>query len=160
MTMIAKRTAPPTSTTLTMVALLCSAAFLATASTALAAGVNVHPGKWEMSTTMDVQGRGTGTEKAPVTKSPATSRCIKPEDVKDSEAMTLAAQKDKRCTTTILSATSDRVAWSYECPTGSGSADYTYSGDSYEQVFQFIVHTKDGDRKTAQRVTAHRIGDC
>jgi hypothetical protein len=152
--MITSRTTLPTLSTLAMAALLCLAASLATASAALAAGVNVHPGKWEMSTTVDVQGKA-GTEKAPV-----TSRCIKPEDVKDSEAMTQAQQKDKRCTTTILSATSDRVAWTYECPTGSGSADYTYGGDSYEQTFHFIVHTKTGDHTTAQHVTAHRVGDC
>jgi hypothetical protein len=152
--MITSRTTLPTLSTLAMVALLCLAAALATASAALAAGVNVHPGKWEMSTTVDVQGKA-GTEKAPV-----TSRCIKPEDVKDSEAMTQAQQKDKRCTTTIVSATSDRVAWTYECPTGSGSVDFTYGGDSYEQSFQFLVHTKTGDHTTAQHVTAHRVGDC
>jgi len=152
--MIANHTSLPTLPTLTMVALLCLTAFLTTASTALAAGVNVHPGKWEMSTTVDVQGNA-GIQKAPV-----TSRCIKPEDVKDSEAMTQAQQKDKRCTTTILSATSDRVAWTYECPTGSGSVDFTYGGDSYEQSFQFLVHTKTGDHTTAQHVTAHRVGDC
>jgi len=152
--MITSRTTLPTLSTLAMVALLCWAASLATASAALAAGVNVHPGKWEMSTTVNVQGNA-GTEKAPV-----TSRCIKPEDVKDSEAMTQAQQKDKRCTTTILSATSDRVAWTYECPTGSGSVDFTYGGDSYEQSFQFLVHTKTGDHATAQHVTAHRVGDC
>ena len=152
--MITSRTTLPTLSTLVMVALLCLAASLATASAALAAGVNVHPGKWEMSTAVDVQGKA-GTEKAPV-----TSRCIKPEDVKDSEAMTQAQQKDKRCTTTIVSATSDRVAWTYECPTGSGSVDFTYGGDSYEQSFQFLVHTKTGDHTTAQHVTAHRVGDC
>jgi Protein of unknown function (DUF3617) len=154
MNMIASRTALPTPSTLALVALLCLAAFLATGSAAVAAGVNVHPGKWEMSTTVD-QGRGTGTEKAPV-----TSRCIKPEDVKDSEAMTQAQQKDKRCTTIILSATSDRVAWSYECPTGSGSVDFTYGGDSYEQSFKFLIHTKTGDHTTVQHVKAHRVGDC
>jgi hypothetical protein len=152
--MITSRTTLPTLSRLAMVALLCLAASLATASAALAAGVNVHPGKWEMSTTVDVQGKA-GTEKAPV-----TSRCIKPEDVKDTEAMTQAQQKDKRCTTTILSATSDRVAWTYECPTGSGSVDFTYGGDSYEQSFQFLVHTKTGDHTTAQHVKAHRVGDC
>jgi hypothetical protein len=148
--MIANHTSLPTLPTLTMVALLCL-----TASAALAVGVNVHPGKWEMSTTVDIQGNETATQKSPV-----TSRCIKPEDVKDSEAMTQAQQKDKRCTTTIVSATSDRVAWSYECPTGSGSVDFTYGGDSYEQSFHFLVHTKTGDRTTAQHVTAHRVGDC
>jgi hypothetical protein len=153
--MIANHTSLPTLPTLTMVALLCLTAFLTTASAALAVGVNVHPGKWEMSTTVDIQGNETATQKSPV-----TSRCIKPEDVKDSEAMTQAQQKDKRCTTTILSATSDRVAWSYECPTGSGSVDFTYGGDSYEQSFHFIVHTKTGDHTTAQHVTAHRVGDC
>jgi hypothetical protein len=142
-------------TTLPFVAMLCSATFLATASAALAAGVNLHPGKWEMSTTVDVQGSTTGMEKAPV-----TSRCIKAEDVKDPDAMAQAQQKDKRCTTTIVSATSERVAWTYDCPTGSGSADFTYSGDSYEQIFQFTAHAKDGDHKTTQHLKAHRVGDC
>lgn len=148
------RTTPPALPTL-MIALLCSAAFLATASAALAVGVNVHPGKWEMSTTVDVQGNTASSAKSPV-----TSRCIKPEDVKDSDAMVLAQQKDKRCTTTVVSATTDHVAWSYECPTGSGSVDYAYSGDSYDATFHFLTHSKDGERNTTQHVSARRIGDC
>jgi hypothetical protein len=145
-------------TTLPTLALLCAAAFLASATAALAAdgtGVNVHPGKWEMSTTVDVQGRLPGKDKTPV-----TTKCIKPEDVKDPDAMVKAQQKDKRCTTTVSSVTSEHVAWSYECPTGSGSADFAYAGDSYESTFVFIVHAKDGDHKTTQHTKAHRIGDC
>ncbi|HYL06597.1 MAG TPA: DUF3617 family protein [Thermoanaerobaculia bacterium] len=140
---------------LPILALLCAAAFLAGATTATAATVNVHPGKWEMSTTVDVQGRLPGKDKAPV-----TTRCIKPEDVKDADAMVQASQKDKRCKTTVVSATSDHVAWSYDCPTGLGSADYAYAGDSYESTFVFIVHAADGDHKTTQHTKAHRIGDC
>ncbi len=154
--------------TLPTLALLCAAAFLASATAAHAAGgaggasagasgVNVHPGKWEMSTTVDIQGRLPGKNKPPV-----TSRCIKPEDVKAPDAMVQAAQKDKRCTTTVISATSEHVAWSYECPTGSGSADYVYAGDgdSYETTFVYIIHSSDGDHKTTQHTKAHRIGDC
>ena len=150
-----RRIPPRIPTTLPILALLGAAAFLASATTAMATAVNVHPGKWEMSTTVDIQGRLPGTDKPPV-----TTRCIKPEDVKDAEAMVEASQKDKRCTTTVISTTSDHVAWSYVCPTGSGSADYAYAGDSYESTFEFIVHTKDGDHKTTQHTKAHRVGDC
>ncbi|HVR10818.1 MAG TPA: DUF3617 family protein [Thermoanaerobaculia bacterium] len=141
--------------TLPILALLCAAIFLTSATSAMAAGVDVHPGKWEMSTTVDVQGRLPGKDKPPV-----TTRCIKPEDVKDADAMVQASQKDKRCTTTVISATSEHVAWSYECPTGSGSADYAYAGDSYESTFQFTAHAANGDHKTTQHTTAHRVGDC
>jgi hypothetical protein len=135
------------------IAMLC-AMLGATASAAFAANVNVHPGKWELSTSVDIQGRLPGKEP------PVTSRCIKPEDVKDADAMVAAQQKDKRCTTTVISATSDHVAWTYECPTGSGSADYAYAGDSYEVTLQYLVHAKDGDHKTTNHTKAHRIGDC
>lgn len=137
-----------------VVVLFCVSAFLAAALTA-AGGVNLHPGKWEMTTNVDVQGRLPSKDKAPV-----TTRCIKPEDVKDPDAMVQAQQKDKRCKTTVISATSDHVAWSYECPTGSGSADYAYAGDSYESTFQFTAHAANGDHKTTQHTMAHRVGDC
>lgn len=146
---------PLTPLTPLIIAVLGAAILLATASAALAAGVNVHPGKWETTTTVDVQGRLPSGDKPPV-----TTKCIKPEDVKDPEAMVQAQQKDKRCTTTVISATSDHVAWSYECPTGSGSVDYAYAGDSYEVTYQFLVHAKDGDHKTTQHTKAHRVGDC
>ena len=141
--------------TLPTLALLFAATFLASATTAMAVGVNVHPGQWEMSTTMDQQGGHSGENKPPV-----TTRCIKPEDVKDADAMVQASQKDKRCTTTVSSATSEHVAWSYECATGSGSADYAYAGDSYESTYLFTAHTANGDHKTAQHTKAHRVGDC
>jgi hypothetical protein len=136
-------------------AMLGAAILIGSASAALAAGVNVNPGKWETTTTVDIQGRLPSADKPPV-----TTKCIKPEDVKDPDAMVQAQQKDKRCTTTVISATSDHVAWSYECPTGSGSVDHTYAGDSYESTFQFLVHSKDGDHKTTQHTKAHRVGDC
>ena len=138
-----------------IVAVLAAAVLLSMASAAFAAKVNVNPGKWEVSTSVEIQGRLPGKDKPPV-----TIRCIKPEDVKDPEAMVAAQQKDKRCTTTVASATSDHVAWSYECPTGSGSADYAYAGDSYEVTIQYLVHAKDGDHKQTQHTTAKRVGDC
>lgn len=141
--------------TLPILALLSVATLLASATTAMAATVNVHPGQWEVSTTMEVQG-GRLSEKKP----PVTTRCIKAEDVKDADAMVQASQKDKRCTTTVTSATSDHVAWSYECATGSGSADYAYAGDSYEATLHFTAHTAGGDHKTTQHTTARRVGDC
>ncbi|MBV8202448.1 MAG: DUF3617 family protein [Acidobacteria bacterium] len=137
------------------VAALGAALLVAMATAASAAKVNINPGKWEVTTTVDIQGRLPGKDKPPV-----TTRCIKPEDVKDADAMVQAQQKDKRCTTTVASATSDHVAWSYECPTGSGSADYAYAGDSYEVTLQYLVHAKDGDHKQTQHTTARRVGDC
>jgi hypothetical protein len=141
--------------TLPTLALLLAATFLASATTAMAAAVNIHPGQWEMSTTMDVQGGRPSDNKPPV-----TTRCIKPEDVKDADAMVQASQKDKRCTTTVSSATSEHVAWSYECATGSGSADYAYAGDSYEATLHFTAHTSSGDHNTTQHTKARRVGDC
>jgi hypothetical protein len=136
-------------------AILCSAGLLATAPAARAAGVNVNPGKWDTTIETDISGQLPGKDKAT-----HTTKCIKPEDVKEPEAVAQAQQKDKRCTSTVVSATRDHVAWTYQCPNGSGTGDFVYAGDSYEATFESTAHRGDRDIKTTTHLKAKRIGDC
>jgi hypothetical protein len=140
-------------TSVIAVAILCSAGLLAATPAAHAAGVNVHPGKWETTIEVDIQGKLPGKDKPT-----HTTKCIKPEDVKEPEAV--AQEKDKRCTSTVVSATPDHVAWTYQCPNGSGSGDFVYAGDSYEATFESTAHRADRDTKTTTHLKARRIGDC
>src|SRR5258708_8931455 len=71
------------------------------------------------------------------------TKCIKPEDVKEPEAVAQAHQKDNRCTSTVVSATADHVAWTYQCANGSGTGDFAYAGDSYEATFQSTARHDD-----------------
>ena len=142
-------------TSVIAVAILCSSGLLAATAAAHAAGVNVHPGKWETTIEVDIQGQLPNKDKLT-----HTTKCIKPEDVKEPEAVAQAQQKDKRCTSTVVSATPDHVAWTYQCPNGSGTGDLVYAGDSYEATFESTAHRGDRDVKTTTHLKARRIGDC
>lgn len=142
-------------TSVIAVTVLCSAGLLADAPAAHAKGVNVNPGKWETTIEVDIQGQLPGKDRPT-----HTTKCIKPEDVKEPEAVAQAQQKDKRCTSTVVSATADHVAWTYQCPNGSGSGDFVYAGDSYEATFESTAHRGDRDVKTTTHLKAKRIGDC
>ena len=74
-------------TSVIAVAILCSSGLLAATAAAHAAGVNVHPGKWETTIEVDIQGQLASKDKLT-----HTTKCIKPEDVKEPEAVAQAPE--------------------------------------------------------------------
>jgi hypothetical protein len=54
------------------------------------------------------------------------------------------------------------MAWTFECQSGgSGTSEFTFSGDSYEGVTKIKINKgPSGPMNMIQHIKAKRVGDC
>lgn len=132
---------------------LSSALVLAAAAPAAhaAGAVNMNPGKWEVTVSMEMEGMPAGAMQPH-----ATTECIKPKDA-NTDWLTKKGQQDKDCKTTLVKQEPSRLSWTFECASGSsGDADFTFGGDSYDGT----MHIKAQEHAITQKIKARRVGDC
>jgi len=132
---------------------LSTALVLAAAAPAAHAGaVNMNPGKWEISVSMEMAGMPAGAMQPH-----ARTECIQAKDTNADWMTKQGQQKDKDCKTTIVKQEAGHLAWTFECASGStGDADFTFGGDSYDGT----MHIKAHEHAITQKIKAHRVGDC
>lgn len=126
---------------------------------ALAAGErpNLKPGNWEITVNSVIEG-------VPPRPAVTMTKCIKPEDIKDTESF--AAEMQKRhgnCTVSDMKRSGDKFSWSHSCGDGnSGTTEFTFHGDSYEGTTMATVPAK--GQRSAMKMTisfkGKRTGDC
>lgn len=134
-------------------------ALLLTASTVLAAGGMMQTGQWEITSSTEIEGM-------PHHMPPSTStHCVKPEDVKDPEAMVRKSQQSKDdCEIKDVKVEKNTVTWSVECHRRGnvkGTGTMVYSGDSYEGTITMqMEESQRGPMKITTHIKGRRIGDC
>jgi hypothetical protein len=120
--------------------------------------VNMHEGKWELTTETKIEGMPFQVPVVPYT----ITQCITKDDLVPKNR----TQKDQKCEVIDQKITGDKVSWKVKCTdtrgTSEGEGEITYRGDSYSGK----VRTKILDNKTKQVMTSvttlkgRRIGDC
>jgi len=143
-------------TTLILSLILLPGAF---ASEVYAAGSNMKPGLWEITTTMDMPGM-------PMTMPPMThTRCYTKNDTEDAKKVAPSApRKDENCELKDHRVTGNKVTWSVQCQgkrAGSGTGEMVLQGDSYEGTIKMTsVDPRRGEVKMTQHNKGKRVGDC
>jgi len=115
------------------------AATVGVVASAGAQTVNVHPGKYELTMTMEMDNGGT--------------------PMKDLTASLVAADKAAgECKLSDLKTTGNTISFTRTCgATGAMKSEYTYSGDTFAGMSE--RPTGQGKPVTT-RLTAKRVGDC
>jgi hypothetical protein len=121
---------------------------------ALAAG-GMQPGLWELSLTVDVNGRAETI--------PAARECVSQADI-DSGNRTLP-RPDGNCTLSNVARSSDRATYELACTKDTlatqGKADIRFGGDRYDGKVDLTVTEKGGaSAPFVMTIAAKRIGDC
>lgn len=121
---------------------------------ALAAG-GMQPGLWELSLTVDVNGRAETI--------PAARECVSQADI-DSGNRTLP-RPDGNCTLSKVERSADRATYELACIkdtfTTQGKADIRFGGDRYDGKVDLTVTEKGGaSAPFVMTIAAKRIGEC
>jgi hypothetical protein len=121
---------------------------------ALAAG-GMQPGLWELSLTVDINGRAESI--------PAVRECISQTDI-ESGNRTLP-RPDGNCTLSNVERSSDRATYELACTKDTlatkGKADIRFGGDRYDGKVDLTVTEKGGASVPfVMTIAAKRIGDC
>lgn len=128
------------------------AGVIGAASPATAQTVNLRPGKYAVTTEMDMPGM---RMKMPPQK---TEQCIGPDDLKDLSAKLAGVDRaNPACKMSEVKTVGNTVTFSRTCGKVVWSSELTYNGDS------FVGATKGQDdqgRPITSKATATRIGDC
>jgi len=119
------------------------------------AGVNLHEGLWEITTTLEIPGM-------PMKIPPQIhTKCLTEKDmVKD--MVPKKEDQDKNCKITDTNIKGDTVTWTVKCQ-GEDAAEITgkttYSGDTLEGTIT-IISDDPNVGKIINHITGKRIGDC
>ena len=128
-------------------------AILIAASLSFAAPVNMKEGKWEIVTSINMEG-------VPFPMPPMkTTHCYTKKDLA-SNASTLPSGSSKKndCEIQDQKVSGNTVTWTTVCKDGSrGSGEASYKGSSYTATMKMTA--KDGGASTTT-IRAKRIGDC
>jgi hypothetical protein len=127
------------------------------AGNAHAVGVDMQPGNWELSVTMEMPGMA-GMDK-PMT----VNQCIKPEDVKDPKAMAERTSKgNKSCKVSEPKLDGKTMSFDFTCDKGgSGRTEFTFDRTTYTGTTTILAPGgPNGTIKMVQHVKAKRTGDC
>src|SRR3954469_313913 len=102
-------------------------ALLTLVPVALAAGKMMREGQWEITSTVEMNGRAMPPQ--------TFQKCVKPEDVKDPQGMIKNSHKSSDCDQKDIKVTGSTVSFSMVCHKGgntqTGHGEITYSGESY-----------------------------
>lgn len=132
------------------------AALLAVAATAQAAGPNMQPGKWEITSRMEIPG-------IPYPMNDMTMQhCFTAADVAQGEKSVQPDMGDnpEHCQVSNYTLQGNTATWSLRCDNMSGQGSMTYSGDSYTGTTEFQVQAEGVMQSMKQTISARRVGDC
>ena len=130
------------------------AAALLLPAVALAAG-GMQPGLWELTLTIDANGRGQSI--------PAARECISQADI-DSGNRTLP-RPDGNCNLSSIERSLERATYDLACTNETlamqGKAEIRFGGDRYDGRVDLVVTEKSGkSAPMVMTIGAKRIGDC
>lgn len=120
-----------------------------------AAGPNMQPGLWEVTTKTEMPGM-------PMAMPPQTFKhCYRPEDVADSKK---TVPMDKGCTLDQLTMSGNTASWKVSCKMDgqpmTGQGTITYSGQSYAGTSQMSGNMHGMAMKMNLSYSGRRIGEC
>jgi hypothetical protein len=110
----------------------------------------MKPGKWEVTTQMDMPGM----------QMPARTftKCVTKEEAENAENSVPRGRQDAACKLSDVKVEGNTISWKMNCPerqmTGEGKA--TYEGDTYTGE----MHVKSADHEMTIKYTGKRLGDC
>ncbi len=111
--------------------------------------VNMQEGKWEVTTTFEMQGMPSGMMK-PTT----VTTCLSQKDYVPKDE----GQKD--CIMKDVKVNGNTVSWAVACKDSSGTGTVTYAGSTFDGVTEMMM--KEGGKETAVKMTmkGRHIGPC
>jgi len=119
--------------------------------TALAAGPNMKPGKWEITTQTEMDGMAMSIP--PVTH----TQCITGD-----ELVPQSQEANKECVVSDMKIKGDTVSWKIVCSgaTGrmEGTGKATYNGDTMEGTMDMVI--AGAGMRVKNKISGRRIGDC
>ena len=114
---------------------------------ALAGGVNMKPGLWEITTKINMPGMSMPPQ--------TTTQCLTKDDL-----VPKSTSPNQECKITDMKTSGNTVTWTMKCSGQGGEStatgEVTYNGDTYEGT---MVMTQNGTKIT-MHMTGRRIGDC
>ena len=123
-------------------------------SLAPAVAAPMQPGLWELSMTVDSDGK-------PLT-TPAGRECITQKDIDDG-TKTLP-RPGGACKLTNVQRTADRATYDLACTQDTlqmrGRADVSFAADAYDGKVDLVVTGRDASMHVAMTLNARRVGEC
>lgn len=136
---------------------LTAAALLAAATLLRAEERTLHPGEYEMTTHMQMEGMNRDIP-------PSTFRhCFTADDVKDGRRIAQGnGQKNSDCEIRDMKMSGGHGSWTMTCKSGAkGNAEMTYTGEGYDMTMNMeMPGGPHGPMKMKMHTTAKRLGDC
>ncbi len=119
--------------------------------TAFAAGPNMKPGKWEITTQTEMEGM-------PMSIPPVThTQCIMGD-----ELIPQSQDANSECVVSDMEISGDTVSWKIVCSGQNGGMEGTgkiiYSGDSMEGTMDMVI--QGAGMQVKNKISGRRIGDC
>ena len=120
-------------------------------STAFAAGPNMNPGKWEITTQTEMTGM-------PMSIPPVThTQCITGD-----ELVPQSQDANSECVVSDMEIKGDTVSWKIVCSGANGGMEgtgtVTYSGDTMEGTMDMVI--QGAGMHVINKISGKRIGDC
>ena len=134
-------------------------AILGSASVSRAAGDLMQAGKWEVTSSTEIEGMA---HRVP----PMTfTHCVKPEDVKDPHKMIQQSQQQRdNCEMKDVKVEGNKVTWSVECHGKNavkGTGTMVYGSGTYEGTIEMEMSGSErGPMKMTTHLKGRRLGDC
>ncbi|MCJ7819850.1 MAG: DUF3617 domain-containing protein [Bacteroidales bacterium] len=118
---------------------------------AFAAGPNMNPGKWEITTQTEMTGM-------PMSLPPVThTQCITGD-----ELIPQSQEANNECQVTDIKVSGDTVSWKIVCSGQNGRMEgtgkITYSGDSMDGTMDMVI--QGAGMQVKNKLSGKRIGDC
>jgi hypothetical protein len=130
------------------------AALLTVPFTAMADGVTIEPGQWEMTMSMQMP-------MFPVPQEQAYTECVKETEL-DPEDFQM--EGDQACEFSDVEMQGDSISWSMECPNEMGSTrgqwSFTSTGDSMHGNGSMTTEMGGQSMEFTMTWSGKRIGDC
>ena len=119
--------------------------------TAFAAGPNMKPGKWEITTQTEMEGMAMSIP--PITH----TQCIKGD-----ELVPQSQEANQECQVTDIKTSGDTVSWKIVCSGQNGgmegTGEVTYKGDTMEGTMDMVI--QGAGMQVKNKISGKRIGDC
>lgn len=116
---------------------------------AAAKGVNMQEGKWEITSTFEMEGMPAGMMK------PQTfTTCLKQNDYVPK------GEEQKDCTMKDVRVDGDTVTWEIVCKDSSGKGKITYAGSSFDGIMETLMKEGGKDVTAKMAMKGKHIGPC
>jgi hypothetical protein len=144
------------------IALMLNLALGILAMEAYAAGPNMKPGLWEITTTVDMPNMpGMPMAMQPMTR----TQCYTQKDVDDAKKVAPnGSRKGEDCELKDHKVTGNKVTWRVQCQgkrAASGTGEMVLKGDSYDGTIKVTsVDPRRGEMHMTQHIKGKRVGDC